>query len=257
MKQIEETAPTRAMKQLLALHTEWLHKTDSTDLYQRPDHAERMKIVLGYTAHLKGNILDLGCYDGYFSEQILQQGGKTVYGMDRLPATLKLAEERGVQPVLGDIDSGHIAFPDNFFDVVVMGSVLQYVFDPDLAMVEVKRVLKSRGTAIITTPNLAALDNRIRLLFGRAPLSLDVRPSQGGYWRYFTFDTLQELVYDHGFAIARMESNVCIVPIFLIPGIDRFFTDYQWEKSKLFSNKALARLLPRLGEQIILLAHNQ
>lgn len=258
MTTTEQIATINQSKQILIdLHTEWLHQTDSDELYQRPTHVERMNIVLNFTESLRGNILDVGCYDGYFSKMILQQGGKTIYGMDRLPEALLLAEKRGIHPVLGDLDSGHVDFPDHYFDGVIMGGVLHYTFDPDLVIAEMKRILKPGGALIITVPNLTSLDNRIRVLFGHPPLALDVRPSQGGYWRYFTFDTLRELLTDHQFQVERLESNVCILPIFLAPGLRRFFSSYRWERHRIFASRQLSRLFPQLGEQIIALAYNR
>jgi SAM-dependent methyltransferase len=245
----------RAAKEgLITAHNAWFERNDPAELYRRHYQSRRIAQILALTEGVRGNLLDIGCFDGHVAELMLRQGGKTVYGMDRLAEALQRAEGRGIMPVLGDIDDARVPFDDGFFSCVVMGEVLDYVFDPDAVIAEVRRVLTPGGTLIITVPNLVGLANRVRVAFGRPPYCLDVRPKQGGYWRYFTFETLRELVVDHGFAVQSMQANVVALPFFLLPGLHRRFAGNRWERYRVFSSERLARWLPRLGENIVLAA---
>jgi SAM-dependent methyltransferase len=151
-------------------------------------------------------------------------------------------------------------FPDNYFDYALASEVLDYVFDPDAVLAEVRRVLKPGGKLIITVPNLASFGNRLLMLLGRSPYQLEVRPHQGGYWRYFTFDTLRSLMCDHGFVIRRMESTVFVCPLIRLelsrwPRLHKFFVKRdEWQQPRIYFSKFLARVFPRLGENIVVLA---
>lgn len=70
-----------------------------------------------------------------------------------------------------NLDEGHIPFADDYFDVVIFCEVLEHVFAPPTEILkEVRRVIRPQGKLILSVPNIAALYQRIRLLFGISPL---------------------------------------------------------------------------------------
>ncbi|MGH7495312.1 MAG: methyltransferase domain-containing protein [bacterium] len=245
---------------LMEKHEKWLAGNNLEALYSHVIHAWRVERILEFTRDIRGKGLDLGCFAGTVAEKILQQGGKEIIGIDRLEKALKLAALRGIQPILADIDDTILDFPDNYFDYALASEVLDYVFDPDAVIAEVRRVLKPGGKLIITVPNLASFGNRLLMLLGRPPYQMEVRPHQGGYWRYFTFDTMRSLLCDHGFVIRRMDSTVFAWPLIRLefsrwPRLHKFFVKRdEWQQPRIYFSKLLARLLPRLGENIVVLA---
>src|SRR3972149_4296717 len=135
-------APFHEVKSwLIQQHHSWLEHNDTRILYHRIDQSTRLKKLLDLTEDIHGKILDIGCFDGFVAQKILEQGQKEVFGMDRLEKALEIAAERGIQTRIGDIDNAIINFPDDYFDGIVMGEVLDYVFDPDAVITEVRRVL--------------------------------------------------------------------------------------------------------------------
>ena len=48
--------------------------------------------------------------------------------------------------------------------------VLEHLYDPTIALKEIRRVLKSGGYLCFKTPNCANLKNRVKLMFGKSPL---------------------------------------------------------------------------------------
>jgi SAM-dependent methyltransferase len=59
-------------------------------------------------------------------------------------------------------------YPDGSFDVVVYGEVIEHMqHDPLHALAEIRRVLRPGGTLVLTTPNVARLENVLRLVAGR------------------------------------------------------------------------------------------
>ncbi len=49
-------------------------------------------------------------------------------------------------------DGRHIPLPDNSFDALVCSEVLEHVFDPDIILQEIRRVLKPEAMVLVTVP---------------------------------------------------------------------------------------------------------
>ncbi|MDP2709050.1 MAG: class I SAM-dependent methyltransferase [bacterium] len=62
-----------------------------------------------------------------------------------------------------------IPYEDNFFDLAILSETIEhYNFHPAVVFKEISRVLKKGGLLLITTPNLARLNNRIKILLGKS-----------------------------------------------------------------------------------------
>src|SRR5437763_11346969 len=67
-----------------------------------------------------------------------------------------------------NVEQEPFPFPDSSFDVVLFFEVLEHLQnDPIRVLLEIKRVLKRRGRLILTTPNVARLENVLRLTSGQ------------------------------------------------------------------------------------------
>jgi len=53
--------------------------------------------------------------------------------------------------------------------VIIASEVIEHVFDTDFFIEEMKRILKSNGRIIITTPNMHSATNRLLFLVGKFP----------------------------------------------------------------------------------------
>ena len=89
-------------------------------------------------------------------------------------------------------------YETNTFDAVVMREVIEHFINPEIAVKEVKRILKPNGLYILTTPNydsfkLKIIENTYNRFFGGAckPYRDDVHPSK------FKFNMLTKLISKH------------------------------------------------------------
>lgn len=68
-----------------------------------------------------------------------------------------------------NVEKDKLPFTDNIFDIVTCSELIEHLpFDPYHMLREVQRVLNKGGILILTTPNLATLTNRVKLLFGKS-----------------------------------------------------------------------------------------
>jgi SAM-dependent methyltransferase len=102
-----------------------------------------------------------------------------------------------------NIEKEKFPFDDGSFDVVLFCEVLEHLLlDPLFSLREIQRVLKPGGTLILTTPNVARLENIARLLTGENVY--DPYSGYGPYGRHNREYTLGELrgLLDHaGFLV--------------------------------------------------------
>lgn len=150
-------------------------------------------------------VLDVGCNDGYIGELLLKNHND-VYGFDIVKKKLLMAQKRGLKVKEHDIEKKQFPYDKESFDMVILGDVIEHVFDTDALLVNCKRVLKKGGKLIITTPNVASFGRRIMLLFGINPFleySSKLSPINGypavGHIRYYTLHTLKKQLMYNGF----------------------------------------------------------
>jgi len=62
-----------------------------------------------------------------------------------------------------------LPFENNYFDFVFAGEIIEHLFDSRFFLKEVHRVLKINGYLILSTPNLARIDDRLKFLLGKTP----------------------------------------------------------------------------------------
>jgi methionine biosynthesis protein MetW len=180
------------------------------DLTPLPRYSiERMNRVLKIFGGLKQDVtrlLDIGCGDGFIALQIKHAcNAVEVYGIDQDCDSISVAKEKGIKTFILDVDNNPFPFPNDYFDAVFAGEVLEHLNNPDDFLEEVHRILRKKGTFVITTPNFAAWNNRIALALGFQPFSLD------NSWRHANAGKMLGFRYDKSFA-AGLKGEIKSVP---------------------------------------------
>jgi SAM-dependent methyltransferase len=101
---------------------------------------------------LSGNerLLDVGCGNGRWLLRATPRVAWSV-GLDLSEGMLKATRARNAGPALSRGDAQALPFADASFDVVLAMHMLYHVEDRGLAIRELHRVLRSGGTALVTT----------------------------------------------------------------------------------------------------------
>jgi SAM-dependent methyltransferase len=135
-------------------------------------------------------VLDLGCRSGALTQHFAAEN--EVVGVDVDRAALAKAEERGITPVVADVEEP-LPFGDESFDAVVAGELLEHLGFPETLVAEAKRVLEPGGSFVGSVPNAFNVQRRLRFLLGKHP---EQDPT---HLRMFSPEQLQELLEGEGF----------------------------------------------------------
>ena len=170
------------------------------------------KLLYLLEAETPGRLLDVGCAGGELAALLATRGWR-VQGAEAEATLVEAARARGVATRVVDLDRAPLPWADGAFDAVVAAEIIEHVIDTDHVLGEIARVLRPDGAFVITTPNLASLENRVRLLLGRYPMWMDVGIEGTGHLRYYTPRMLRRQLARHGLHVERHVGNwVPLVP---------------------------------------------
>ena len=123
-----------------------------------------------------GRLLDVGCGDGL----LLAQAHARSWRVSGVEIRARLVQRLRSQGIGEQIHRGFLedaAFPDASFDVVTLINVLEHVRDPQMMLIECKRIVRPGGLVAVHVPNVGGLQARLR----------------GGRWKHY--EPLEHLFY--------------------------------------------------------------
>jgi SAM-dependent methyltransferase len=165
-----------------------------------------------------------------------------LFGLECYPPNVEISRKAGIEVSSINIESQKFPFADGYFDVVLSNQTLEHTKEVYWIFSEVSRVLKPHGYVLTGVPNLASLHNRVALLFGVQPTSIQVL---GPHVRGFTAPGFIEFVETDGYFVneAVKGSNFYPFPRSISPLLSRimprmsvgiFFKTKRTDKPGLF-----------------------
>jgi 2-polyprenyl-6-hydroxyphenyl methylase/3-demethylubiquinone-9 3-methyltransferase len=149
-------------------------------------------------------VLDVGCGEGVFAAELARAGAQVV-GIDAAEEPLRRARARHPELDLRLVDGeGDWPLPDAGFDAVWAGEVIEHVADTAAWLSEVRRVLRSGGALLLSTPAVGRL-TLLRMALSRRAFEVRFDP-RGEHLRHYAPGTLRGLLEDFGFHDVRVRS---------------------------------------------------
>ncbi len=142
-----------------------------------------------------GLILDIGCNDAMFKDFL--SSSIEYVGIDVSVPALREAKNKGAKVIYAD--ALHLPFKQTTFDSVFCIEVIEHIPKTRNAILEIKRVLKKRGSLIISVPNLVNLLNRMLILMGRASESILIE----NHFHQYTPRSFDDFLQTCGFKVVN------------------------------------------------------
>ena len=223
----------------------YYNTVDLVEISKRGYYPEKINFIVSYLEHIKKNkgkieILDVASNDVYLAIQYAKYGNITANEINEDGAIL--CRERGIPCISGDffdIEEKYLGM----FDVVIVGDIIEHVFDTDAFLQKAYALLKNGGVLLLTTANIASLGRRIMLLFGFNPFvefstQLPYKEYNVGHIRYYTKSNLEsQLKFNHFSNIKITGDRVNFTrKIYsrmlakLLPSFSRYFLVYSEKK---------------------------
>jgi 2-polyprenyl-3-methyl-5-hydroxy-6-metoxy-1,4-benzoquinol methylase len=144
-------------------------------------------------------ILDIGCAEGGFGKTLKKiRQDIEITGIELSPSLAKKAKAVYDKVIIGDVEK--IDIHEEEFDLINCGDIIEHLYNPWQLLSKINRWLKKGGYLIGSVPNVGHWSVVKDLLEGRfdyIPIGLLCI----GHIRFFTENTLIEMLKDAGFTI--------------------------------------------------------
>jgi len=176
---------------------------------ERFESIHKQLLLLGETSSVK-LVLDVGAEVETWQFLRMIFPGATVVSLNINKTDVR-------QLVVGDAHK--IPLKTGSVDFVFAGEIIEHLYNPQIFVSEVSRVLKPNGMFLVTTPNMVALPNRLLILFGYSPINYTVVPGMRiglpslkklrdfgnqDHVRVFSLKALLQLMGIYGFECIRL-----------------------------------------------------
>ena len=170
------------------------------------DFVRRRRFLLEHVARAGSGprVLDIGCGEGAFAAAMLDAGAHVV-AVDIAEEPLRRARSRRPELDLRLVaPDGPWPLDDASFDAVWAGEVIEHVADTAAWLSEVRRVLRSGGSLVVSTPAHGRLA-LMRLAFSPRAFAEHFDPL-GDHLRFYDRRTLARLLDEFGFEHVTVRS---------------------------------------------------
>ena len=187
-------------------------------ILHRSTYVRTIKDILCHAPSIEKplRVLEIGGFTGIVSICLSRLGYQVVFS--DIPEFLESEElkkklsENNIDFFSHNLLNLPIPQPNNSFDVIIMCEVLEHLNFNHLPVIsEINRILKIGGLLYLSLPNIASLENRVRLLKGDSihnPIShlianLDPESTAkvGLHWREYTKQEVAKMLSIFGFSI--------------------------------------------------------
>lgn len=182
----------------VAVHPGWQAVLDS-----------KWQLMAGFIE--KGStVLDIGCGDGSLLAYLREHRSVKPFGVELSHKACELARGKGIEVVQADLTRGQVALPQ--VDYIVMSQFLEHIPNPESVLLQVKDRFTKR--LFVDVPNTGALNDRLRLLFGRSPKQWVFHPAE--HLRFWTVKDFLSMCRQLGY---RTEYFGLYAPPYQIAGL--------------------------------------
>lgn len=143
--------------------------------------------------------VDLGCGGGYFSKELYNRYKCKVFSIDESKTAIEFARKNNSFTKSNYIVSNatRTFLDDSSVDIVFCIGVLEHIREFELALIEIKRILKPKGKIVITS------SNKYSIMFFDRIIKQFLHRWKYGYQKNWSPNKLQRKLECHGFFVTN------------------------------------------------------
>jgi GT2 family glycosyltransferase/2-polyprenyl-3-methyl-5-hydroxy-6-metoxy-1,4-benzoquinol methylase len=173
------------------------------------------------------DVLEVGPATGYVAKALRDRGCR-VTGIEVDPEAAEVAAQFCERMIVADVEDLDLeeVFPDQRFDVVVYGDVLEHLVEPETVLARTAKILAPGGRVVASIPNVTHGSVRLSLMAGQFRYT-DTGLLDRTHLRFFDQQGVEELFEEAGYAIR--EWRRVQLDIFQPPEVELKEDDYPVE----------------------------
>lgn len=139
-------------------------------------------------------VLDIGCATGRIAELLKKEKNCFVVGIEVNKEMAEIAKKRCNKVIIENAETvKKIDFPKGYFDIIIFADVLEHCSNPGEILTNLRGYLSDEGYILISVPNVANWEIRLKLLMGKFDYKggtiLDT-----GHLKFFTLSSITRLI---------------------------------------------------------------
>ena len=151
-------------------------------------------------------ILDCGCGEGYFAEEVKRQFvSSEVWGLELDEASAEIAREKIHAVLQGDLAETIGQLPENYFDCITFNDVLEHLVNPYEILTRLRMNLSPNGVIVCSIPNVRYWRVFKKYVFGKNFRYEDNGVMDRTHLRFFTKRSINEMFEDLNFEVIIMK----------------------------------------------------
>ena len=99
-------------------------------------------------------ILDVGCGEGHFAEEVKKRFSSTTWGIEPDQQAARSAMKKMDKVFSSTWDSAEKNLPESYFDAIFFNDILEHMVNPEQCLSEAKSKLVDFGTVYASIPNV-------------------------------------------------------------------------------------------------------
>ena len=147
-------------------------------------------------------ILDAGTGGGVWIDFLIQHGKVSACDVFRYKINELRKKHRNVDFKVANLNI-YLPYKDEEFDIVVLAEVLEHLYNPEVCLYEINRVLKKDGILIMSTPNSANIKERIMHVVGKTSSETQAKNIVNRHLFFFSHSYLKNMLHNSGFRIEK------------------------------------------------------
>jgi SAM-dependent methyltransferase len=173
----------------------------------------RMDMLAELPVDLHGRILEIGAGSGKTLLKAKALGlASEVTGVELVPLDNSDQSHPEMDRfIVGDIEKLELPLPEEYFDVILCGDVLEHLVDPWTTVDKLSRFLKRGGYFIASIPNFREIKTLLGIVMGGDLHYRDAGILDRSHLRFFCKKNMVNLLEQGGLHIIRMKSNLDIL----------------------------------------------